>query len=151
MKDITLTFMSPNIVRGRELVAREAFEQAYEYFDTMLKSEPGNAIAKSYLGYLTAVFMKRPRQGLEICQEAARMQGEEPLVCLNLAKVYIIVEDRHSAIRTIQRGLQHRSSPYKLELLNFYRFLGVRRKPPLSFLDRSHPLNVLLGRLTKKR
>ncbi|NJN64385.1 MAG: hypothetical protein HC882_05540, partial [Acidobacteria bacterium] len=28
--------------------------------------------------------------------------------------------------------------------------MGKRREPPLTFLDRSHPLNVLLGRVRHK-
>jgi len=28
--------------------------------------------------------------------------------------------------------------------------MGVRRPPPLSFLRRSHPLNILVGRLRRK-
>jgi hypothetical protein len=28
--------------------------------------------------------------------------------------------------------------------------LGSRKKPPLSFLDRSNPLNILLGKLMNK-
>jgi predicted Zn-dependent protease len=151
MKDITLTFMSPNIVRGRELLAREAYDQAYEYFENMLKSEPNNAIAKSYIGYLTAVFLKSHHQGLEICLDAVKMQEEEPLCYLNLAKVYVLVDNRHSAVKAIQKGLQHQSSPYKKELLNYYRYLGIRKKPSLAFLKRDNPLNVLLGKLKKKK
>jgi predicted Zn-dependent protease len=150
MSDITLTLMSPKITCGRELVAREAFDQAYDYFDTMLKREPNNAIAKSFVGYLTAVYKKRAHEGLEICQEAVNMNDEEPLLYLNLAKVYVLVDDRRLAVKTIQKGLKHKSSPYKNELLNYYRFLGVRKKPPLAFLGRSNPLNVILGKLKKK-
>lgn len=151
MSDITLTMMSPKIKIGRELVARESFEQAYEYFDDMLKREPNNAIAKSYVGYLTAVFLKRSQEGLEMCREAVKMNDEEPLLYLNLAKVFVLVDDRYHAVKAVQKGLQHKSSPYKAELLSYYRFLGVRKKPPLKFLSRGNPLNVILGKLTKKR
>jgi len=150
MSDITLTMMSPKIKIGRELVARESYDQAYEYFDDMLKREPNNAIAKSYVGYLTAVFLKRSQEGLEICRDAVRMNEEEPLLYLNLAKVYVLVDNRYHAIKAIQKGLQHKSSPYRAELISYYKFLGVRQKPPLKFLSRSNPLNVLLGKLKKK-
>ena len=49
MGDITLTLMSPKIKIGAELVARESFDQAFEYFETMMNNEPNNAIAKSFV------------------------------------------------------------------------------------------------------
>lgn len=150
MGDITLTLMSPKIKIGTELVARESFDQAYEYFDTMMNNEPNNAIAKSFVGYLTAVHQKRPHDGLEICKEAVKMNEEEPLLYLNLAKVYVLIDDRYHAVKTVQKGLRFKSSPYRNDLVNYYRFLGVRKKPPLGFLGRSNPLNVILGKLTRK-
>ncbi len=48
-------------------------------------------------------------------------------------------------MRAIRRGLKIDSQ--HLELMALYRELGMREAPVLAFLDRSNPLNQILGRI----
>ena len=76
-------------------------------------------------------------EGLDLCQEAVRQDPDEPLCYLNLAKAYM----------AIHRGMRLRS-PHRQRLLDYYKTIGVRRKPVLAFLSRDNPLNEFLGRLS---
>lgn len=149
--DLTIVYVSPEITRGIELIERGELSRAFNFFQNYSNQEPGNPIPKSFLGYLTAIFHKKTFQGLEMCLEAVKMEKEEPLLYLNLAKVYFLMNDRYHAIQAIQTGLKYRHSPFRNELMNFYRQIGIRRKPPISFLPRNNPLNVIIGKMMRKR
>ena len=69
----------------------------------------------------------------------------EPRVYEHLARLELLAGSRRSAIEAIQRGLQ--LAERDRELLALRASLGLRRPPPLGFLGRSHPINVLLGKV----
>ena len=46
-------------------------------------------------------------------------------------------------METIDQGLK--SHPEDEALLEVRRQIGIRSRPPVPFLDRSHPINVTLG------
>ncbi len=148
--DLTIVYVSPELTKGMDLIDRGELQRAFYYFQNMMDKEPSNAIAKSFLGYLTAVFQKRTYQGLEMCLQAIKMEDEEPLLYLNLARVYLLMNDRYHAVQAIQQGLKFRHSPFRTNLINFYKMIGIRRKPPITFLHRDNPLNVILGKMFRK-
>jgi hypothetical protein len=69
----------------------------------------------------------------------------EPENYLNLARTCLLARDRRGAVKAVRAGLKIDRGNQKLIAL--YKELGVRGQPVLSFLDRAHPLNVLLGRI----
>ncbi len=102
-------------------------------------------IAFSYLGYGLALREGRIDEGLALCRHALRLQLFEPENHLNLARIQLLGNDRSAAYRTVREGL--RVDRYDKELQALRRTLGERRRPLLSFLSRTHPINRLLGRL----
>lgn len=99
----------------------------------------------SFLGYGLALREGRIDEGLALCRHALRLQLFEPENHLNLARTQLLGDDRSGAYRTVREGLRVDRNDKQLQALR--KQLGVRRKPALSFLARTHPINRLLGRL----
>lgn len=101
--------------------------------------------ACSYLGYGMAFHEKRVREGLELARHAAKQEFYQPEVVYNLARTEQLAGHRDEAVKAVAAGLK--LDPDHKGLNKLREDLGLRRPPVLSFLSRSNPLNVLLGRL----
>lgn len=99
----------------------------------------------SYLGYGIARYERRVREGLALCEHAVKREFYQPDNYLNLARTYLLANQRRKAIDAVIAGRQvdrrHRG------LARLHRELGIRRPAVLPFLDREHLINRLLGRL----
>ena len=116
-----------------------------EAVQTQLPDRRVRALTYSYLGYGMARFQKQKREGLKLCQEAARMELCEPEVLLNLVRIQLMVDDRRGAVRSVERGLKlHPDHPV---LIHYRRQMGIRRRPVVPFLGRGNIFNRILGRL----
>src|SRR6185295_1767321 len=102
-------------------------------------------IVFSFLGYGLALKEGRVDEGLALCRHAVRLQLFEPENHLNLARTQLLANDRSGAYRTVREGLRVDRNDKELQALR--KSLGVRRRPALSFLGRTHPINRALGRL----
>ncbi|HXU34712.1 MAG TPA: hypothetical protein VN851_29385 [Thermoanaerobaculia bacterium] len=102
-------------------------------------------IVFSFLGYGLALKEGRVDEGLALCRHAVRLQLFEPENHLNLARTQLLANDRSGAYRTVREGLRVDRNDKELQALR--KTLGVRRRPALSFLPRTHPINRALGRL----
>ena len=149
MTDLNIFELSAPAKRGIELVDKGEFAAASKVFHDIYMNEPENALVISYLGLLKAIKEAKPRDGLNMCLQALHLEQEEPLIYLNLARVYIILDDRYQAVKVVHKGLKHRS-PHRAKLQEFADMMGRRRKPTLQFLHRDHPVNIILGKLTWK-
>jgi hypothetical protein len=98
----------------------------------------------SFLGYGLALREGRIDEGLALCRHAVRLQLFEPENHLNLARTQLLADDRSGAYRTVREGLRVDRNDKQLQALR--RTLGERRRPILSFLSRTHPINRALGR-----
>jgi tetratricopeptide (TPR) repeat protein len=113
-----------------------------------------NPVIFSYQGYLETVVNKQYSKGIKICREAIEALIEQmplgkefflPALYLNLGKAYLAADKKKDAYASFKRGLEIDKN--NEALFNELKSLGIRRKPPLSFLNRSNPLNKYLGRL----
>jgi tetratricopeptide (TPR) repeat protein len=147
MTDLYVQGLSPTLHQGVLCVEKGEFEQAWRIFSSHLQQEPNSAISISYLGMLMALKGGQLYEGLEKCLEAAKRDPHEALIYLNLSRCYLAAGDRYQAIRAIHKGLKMKS-PHQGILVNYYKAMGMRRKPVLRFLNRNNPLNVMLGRIT---
>jgi len=149
MTDLTLVYVSSELKKGMDFIEQGDIPKAYQFFQNLNEKEPHNAVAISFLGYLTASFHQKPYQGLELALKAVKMEKDEPLIYLNLARIYILMSDRYHAYHAIQTGLKYRHSPFRNDLLNFYKFIGIRKKAALPFLHRNHPINKFIGKMMR--
>jgi len=103
------------------------------------------ALVYSYLGYGIALRQQRFSDGLKLCQHAVKMEFYQAENYLNLARTQVLAGHRRGAVRAVADGLK--VEPDNRELLEVQHELGLRRRPVLSFLSRSNPINSLLGRI----
>lgn len=135
---------------NKEKAAFSVLQQAIVHY-------PDDPFILSYYGCLQAIVDKRHRSGVENCRKAlallknARLSSEEmlyPVFYLNLGRAYTAAGKKKDAVDAFEKGLKYDSR--NSELLKEVRALGVRKKPPLSFLDRSNPINKYIGMILNK-
>ncbi len=132
---------------GKQRDAFRVLQQAVVYF-------PDDAYLLSYYGLLQALVERKYRIGVETCKKAlsllkgASVSGQDvifPVLYLNLGRAFIAAGKKKDAIDSFQKGLKFDSR--NSDLLKELRALGTRKKPPVSFLDRSNPINIYIGKI----
>ena len=117
---------------------------------------PEDPVILSYYGCLQAVVDKRYRSGVETCRKAIHMLkdqktfGQEvlyPVFYLNLGRAYIAASRRKDAIDALSKGLKYDNT--NNDLMKELKGLGVRKPPPVPFLDRSNPINKYIGMILR--
>lgn len=146
MADLDIVDVPPRLKEGIRLVEKGAVAEARALFDGYLEIQPDSTLARSFAGMLRAE-QGETQEGLAMCQDAAERDHREALIFLNLAKAHMANGDRFQCVRALQRGMRLKS-PHRGQLMTFHKTIGIRRKPILSFLDRNHPINDFLGRMT---
>ena len=127
--------------RGRPKEALTAFRRALSIKD----SEPRYL---SYCGLCMARSGESIPEAVELCERAVRREFFRADLFLNLGKVYLMSGNRmkaHQAFRKA-RSLEQENTEVRQELQR----MGVRKPPPLPFLDRGHPLNKIAGKMLHK-
>ena len=107
------------------------------------------SIYYSYLGYGAAFLNGERRDGLRLCKHAVQVDPNEPDNYLNLARTYLLGDDRRHAVAAIQHGLK--LDPRHGALLALRQRIGFRRKPAIGFLSRDAWINRWLGRRQRRR
>jgi tetratricopeptide (TPR) repeat protein len=117
---------------------------------------PEDPLIISYYGCLQALVDKKYRSGVETCKRAIlllKKQGSSseevlyPVFYLNLGRAFVAAAKKKDAIDAFKKGLKYDSgnNDLKKELQG----LGVRKQPPVPFLDRSNPINKYIGMILK--
>jgi hypothetical protein len=138
--------------RGREQLRHGGYTLASEilsaYCSRMIAQD--RAIGAAVMaGYGLAIGMTGDlEEGLAMCQRALSTDRRNPDIWAALTRLSLLSGDRKKAFDAAARGL--RLAPRHAELLDLRRSLGVRRRPPVPFLNRSNPLNVRIGRVLNR-
>ena len=139
--------------------AREAFEKGLELFregrllaalgqfERSFSLDNSNVVCESYIALLIASERGQLQKAFTICEEAIKKSPDEPLLYLNLGRLYIRAGRRGEAIDTIRKGLGIRHMPEGVAILDS---LGTRQPPVFRFLSRGHFLNKYAGMLLKR-
>jgi tetratricopeptide (TPR) repeat protein len=118
---------------------------------------PDDPLILSYFGCLQAIVDKKYRSGVETCKRAILLLKKQqtfseevlyPVFYLNLGRAYVAAGKKKDAIDSFKKGLRYDNgnSDLKKELQR----LGVRKQPPVPFLDRSNPINKYIGMILQK-
>ena len=129
--------------RGRAALESGKHASALEHFRVAHKVEPTSPRYRSYYGLCLGISKRRFDQALELCRSAAKEEFFNPELYRNLAQVHLAFGFKAEAIRYLRRGLM--IDPANQQILEDLRALGVRRRPSLGFLPRSHLINRWLG------
>jgi hypothetical protein len=133
---------------GIDCCRRGDWNEGLRHLGKLTEREEANGLPGlfySYLGYGIALRDRRIREGLKLCRHSIEVEFYQAENYLNLARTCLLARDRKGAVKTIRAGLK--IDRHNQQLLVLYKELGIRSLPVLSFLDRAHPLNQLLGRI----
>ena len=97
----------------------------------------------SFFGLCLALVQKDYKAAVELCERAIALQFYNGDHFENLARVYLASGKRRKAIETAEQGLKSHEDHEGLKKVR--QELGIRARPAVPFLDRSHPLNVTIG------
>lgn len=122
--------------------------KALEQMKAAAEAEPQNALFLSYLGLLVAAAQKNFEKAEELCQMALKLDRGEPQCYLNVAEVYTRAKRPKEAMEALREGLQRTKRDARLA--DAIARLSGRRRPVFPFLEREHPVNMVLGRLRHK-
>ncbi len=140
-----LKAVKANLRNGKQKNAFVLLQQAAVRF-------PDEPLILSYFGCFQALVDKKYRSGVETCKKAIALLkrkgafGEEllyPVFYLNLGRAFLSAGKKPEAIDAYTRGLKYDNS--NSDLLRELRGLGIRKSPPVAFLDRSNPINKYIG------
>ncbi|WP_243372490.1 tetratricopeptide repeat protein [Geotalea sp. SG265] len=122
-----------------DYLARTCFEQA-----ATLERTPENL---SCLALCLAKTRKQPTEAIGMAREALAADPANPLLHLNLGKIYWLAGEKEKALETLRNGMQYDTGNMISHELTRY---GKRRPPLFPSLKRSHPLNRYLGLLLSR-
>ncbi|HUI46408.1 MAG TPA: hypothetical protein VL122_10560 [Nitrospirota bacterium] len=140
-----LRAVKANLRSGKQKEAFVLLQQAAVRF-------PNEPLILSYYGCFQALVDKKYRSGVETCKKAITMLRQKgvfeeellyPVFYLNLGRAYLSAGKKPDAIEAFTRGLKYDNS--NSELRRELRRLGIRKTPPVPFLDRSNPVNKYIG------
>ena len=137
--------------RGVARLGDDRAAEAARHFLTAIQLEREHGVRAPEMRYLSyfGLSLARAQGSLEearcACQTAVARQPRNPDLHLNLAHVHLLAQDAAAALRTAQAGLA--LDPGHRGLRSLVHRAERRRRPPLRFLTRNHPVNRVLGRL----
>ena len=138
------------IEEAMQATREEDFLRAYNLFieiyggeDPPPPTDPKAVTGLSFFGLCVALVQKKYKPAIDLCRRALELQFYNADHYLNLAKVYIAGGNRKKSVETAEEGLKGHSD--YAPLVEFRKSLGIRARPAVPFLDRSHPINVTLG------
>ena len=138
----------------KKLLKKKKYESALKLVTAALEQYPDEPILLSYCGYLEALVQKNYTHGINTCLKARELvleralSGREffnPILYLNLGRAYLAAGNKDEAFESFRTGLIFGNE--NEELLSELSEIGIRRKPVVSFLSRSNPINKYIGKL----
>jgi len=126
-----------------EKINRNNFKAALDHLIEALQISPSNPIYLSYFGLCLAQAQGDYSRAIRTCKQAIKTLPKDPVLWVNLGKVYRLKGDRGSAHRHFLRAYDlNKGHPTTASELTR---MGIRRPPFLAFLSRGHWANKYLG------
>jgi len=142
---------------AKKLLRKGSGEAALQTLRESIEMFPSDPFLMSYYGCLVAVVENNPKEGIRLCREAivgvrkSLPFGSEffyPALYLNLGRACLKGNYKTEAVTAFKEGLKN--DPDNHDLLWELRKLGMRKRPPVPFLERSNPVNKYIGLLVSK-
>jgi tetratricopeptide (TPR) repeat protein len=134
-------------------------KSAYAVIQRAMVMCPDDPFVRSFYGSLQAIVDKKHRSGVDNCSKAIAMVqkragtvGREmlfPVLYLNLGKAYVAAGKKKNAVAAFNQGLHY--DPEHAAIQKEVKKLGARKKPHVTFLDRSNPINKYLGKVLSQK
>jgi Flp pilus assembly protein TadD len=131
--------------RGLELLRNSRPADALEYLRVAAEREPQNPYYISFYGVCVARTQRKWQAALELCESALRWKPGDSQLYLNLAEVYVAAGRRDEAVETLDKAIRYCKPDARIKKARAR--LGRRNTKMVPFLDRSHAINIALGKL----
>jgi tetratricopeptide (TPR) repeat protein len=138
------------------LTKAEEYLRAYTIFIDLYGTEDSppiqnqrDASGLSYFGLCLALVQRKFKPAIDLCRRAIDLEFYNGEHYANLARVYMVAGNRKKAVEAAESGLK--VAPEDENLLAVRASIGVRARPAVPFLDRSHPINVSLGQARRAK
>jgi len=135
------------IEKGIGLAREGEYEQALKVFDQDLCFTQ-HPTAMSYYALCLANVEGNFDKAISLCLMAAEKEFYNPEIYMNLGRIFLLNGQKAVAVRAFRKGLKFDNSHFGI--MSEMRKLGVRRKPVISFLQRTNPVNKFLGILADR-
>jgi tetratricopeptide (TPR) repeat protein len=137
--------------KGLAALERKTYVEASSFFQAAIDQERQEGTKNprmkyvSFLGLSLALANSRSEEGVRLCEQAVRREFFDPDLFCNLGIVYLRGRQKKLAFEAFQKGLNLQPGHRRIreELERYER----RSYPVFSFLPRTHPINVLAGRV----
>jgi tetratricopeptide (TPR) repeat protein len=130
--------------RGEDFLhALTMFLDIYETEEAPPINTAKAAAGLSFFALCLALVQKKFKPAIDLCRRAIELEFYNGDHYANLARIYLAAGNRKKALETLDQGMK--IAPEQEYLAEVRRIVGVRAKPAVPFLDRSHPINVSLG------
>jgi len=138
---------------GKEYIKEKNYKEAAHYLRKALlfyQEDPNKTpgILLSCYGYSTAIGEKNIKDGLAFCKKGLQRKDLAPESYLYLAELFLMSREKAEAYKTLEEGLKVFKSNTKI--IERMKQFGVRKKPVVPILDRSHPVNKVLGKIIRE-
>lgn len=139
------------------LLKKKDLKSALKLLTSALKQYPDDPFLLSYYGCLEAIINENYTYGIDICLRAIEIINEKmpfgqeffyPVFHLNLGRAYLASGNRKKAVEAFYKGLSYDRE--NKDIIDEIEKLGMRRKPVIPYLHRSHPINIYIGKLLHK-
>jgi tetratricopeptide (TPR) repeat protein len=145
VRDLLKIGMS-SLQNGKVNEAADIFMEVCDRFTEAGESVPSTALS---LYALCLGHQKKLKEAIDTCRLAVRKAPVNATCRLHMAKIYMMADSRRRAVEELEKGLK--ISPKHVELLEFQKEMGIRKRPVIGFLPRDNPVNVKLGRALRSR
>lgn len=133
---------------GDPVAATALFESALR-----LEREKGTARPQmrylSYYGLAQALAKKATPEAIKLCETAAEGEFFNPELQHNLGKVYLLAGKTTKALEVLDRA--RKMAPGNKAIRRTIADADRRGHPTIPWLNRNHPLNIMLGRWRHSR
>lgn len=125
--------------------------EAAEHFRAAMRIEKQRGVLRpdarflSYYGLSLAKSTRPTPVAVKACERAADADPTNPVLLLNLGRIYLLAGLTPKALQCFERGI--RFAPTHGPLLRELRGVERREKPLVPGLGRSHPINRWAGRV----
>ncbi len=136
------------IRKGDPAKAAALFRQALELDHARSRKKPEMRYL-SYYGLSLALAGFSTQAAVVACRKAVERQQDDPILHLNLGRVYRATGKTVLAMQSFERGLA--LSPENRQLREELAQVDRRSLPVIPGLDRDHALNRWLGRMRARR
>ena len=141
-----------SLIRAAEAAAsRGEYDKALRVLHRLYGSDASSVPADglSLYGYCLARIENRTKLGIECCTLAIQKQPYESRHRVNLVQIYLAAGSRRKAVDVLEQAMrQLADDPAILAIRDS---MGYRRRSTFPFLRRDHPLNVMIGKLRRRR